>query len=82
MLTSEDMKALQSMMETVIDEKLKPIRQDISNMKKDITGMKQDISDIREDLAEVREHAEITRGATNYLVEWVEGLEKKVDRAM
>lgn len=68
MLTQEDMKALQTMMETVIDKKLEPINARLDR--------------IEEDLAEVRENAEITRGATNYLVEWVEGLEKKVDRAM
>lgn len=58
MLTKEDLQALQVMMETVIDKKLEPI--------------KQDLSEVKGSLAEVRE-------ATNYIAEWVETVENKVD---
>ena len=42
----------------LMDAKLEPIKENIAEMK--------------EDIAEIKEHAEITRSATNSLVEWAE----------
>lgn len=78
MLTQEDLQIL----ETLFDKKLEPINARLDRMDDRFDRMDARLDRIEEDLAEVRENAEITRGATNYLVEWVEGLEKKVDRAM
>lgn len=62
MLTQEDLRALQTMMETTIDKKLEPIKQDIAGMKTDISGLKNDMAEVKESLAEVRE-------GVNYLTE-------------
>lgn len=65
---------------------LEQMQSDISGMKGDIFGMKADISGMKgdiaslkqgqiamqEDIAEIKEHAEVTRSATNSLVEWAD----------
>lgn len=55
-------------LEALFDKKLAPIKQDIAGMK--------------EDLAEIKENAEITREATNYLLDLVEGKEKAIRKLM
>ena len=61
----------------MLDEKDLQAIQKLIEASEQRTGARLD--KIEEALAEVREHAEVTRGATNYLVEWVERIEKKVD---
>ena len=92
MLTREDLQVLQTMMETTFDRKLEPVKQDISEMKGDIAGLKtrmdrmetrMDSMEARmdrmeADIADIKENGEITREATNTLVEWVDNLERKV----
>lgn len=56
-----DQELLQAMSQ-MMDQKLEPI-------KAEITEMKEDIAEMKEDLEEVRE-------ATNYTAEWIEKLEK------
>ena len=68
MLDEKDLQAISKLM----DMKLQPVNNRLDRMDARLNK-------IEEDLAEVREHAEVTRGATNYLVEWVERIEKKVD---
>lgn len=54
MLTKEDLQLLSDMLDNKLDEKLKPIQQDISQMKDDIAQMKEDIDILKEDTTEVR----------------------------
>lgn len=70
--------------EEIINE-VEPITKDVTGMKeavnevapitKDIAGMKRDIAEIKEGLTEVRE-------ATNYIADWVDRVEKKVNQAI
>ena len=72
MLDEKDLQAIQKLIEA--SEQRTGAKIEASEQR---TGARLD--KIEEALAEVREHAEVTRGATNYLVEWVERIEKKVD---
>lgn len=65
MLTQEDLQALQSMIENIVDKKLD-----------------EKLEPIKQDLEEIKENAEITRNATNYLLDLVEGKEKAILKLM
>mgnify|MGYP000862699781 CR=1 FL=1 len=53
----------------IMDEKLQPIKDDIEAIKADQTAMRQDIESIKEDV-------QITRAATDRLIDWAERSEK------
>ena len=72
MLDEKDLQAIKALFNEEMDKKLQPVNSRLDRMDARLDK-------IEEALAEVREHAEVTRGATNYLVEWVERIEKKVD---
>lgn len=65
MLDEKDLQAIKALFSKEMDRKLQPIQQDIQEMKSDIHGLKESVEEIR--------------GATNYMVEWIEKVEKKVD---
>lgn len=65
MLDEKDLQAIKALFSKEMDRKLQPIQQDIQEMKSDIQGLKESVEEIR--------------GATNYMVEWIEKVEKKVD---
>ena len=72
MLDEKDLQAIKALFNEEMDKKLQPVNSRLDRMDARLDK-------IEEALAEVREHAEVTRRATNYLVEWVERIEKKVD---
>ena len=59
-----DKEMLQAMAD-LMDLKLKPIKEDISQLK-------EDVSQLKEDLAQVKEDTAITRGAVNTILEWAD----------
>lgn len=61
MLTEDDVKLLSSL----IDEKLKPIKDDIKLMKSDINVMKEDIGTIKDDMSDAVDKI-------NMISEWCE----------
>ncbi len=63
MVDKELLEAIGQMM----DEKLKPIREDIS-------AMQEDIATIKDDLAELKEAHEITRDGVNTLLDWADNV--------
>lgn len=65
MLDEKDLQAIKALFNEEMDKKLNPIHQDIKEMKTDIQGLKESVEEIR--------------GATNYMVKWIEKVEKKVD---
>lgn len=81
----ELLNAIRQIVREEIISEVEPITKDITEMKavvngvepitKDIAEMKQDISEIKEELTEVRE-------ATNYIADWVDRVEKKVNQAI
>ena len=66
MLTKEDLQAIADLMDVKIGVMMETI------IDKKLEPIKQDLSEVKESLAEVRE-------ATNYIAEWVETVENKVD---
>lgn len=56
----------------MMDEKLEPIKKDISELKDDVSALKQDISILKEDVADLKETSEITRAGVNSLLDWAE----------
>ncbi|MCL1994934.1 MAG: hypothetical protein FWG63_01860 [Defluviitaleaceae bacterium] len=52
--------------------KLDKMENDMTEIKTDILYIKEDIADIKGDIIEMKEHAEITRNATNQLIEWAD----------
>lgn len=77
-MTKEEMQELRSLMGEVIDEKLKPIREDISGLKQEVAGLKKDVAAVKEDTGIIKEEAQITRHSTNLLLTWAE----KADRSL
>ncbi len=57
-----------------MDEKefQKVLLEQLKDMRSDINEMRSDINEIKERLEAVEENTEITRSATNSLVEWAE----------
>ncbi|QGU95848.1 hypothetical protein GOM49_12740 [Clostridium bovifaecis] len=45
----------------LLDDKLDPIRKDISNMKEDISNMKEDISNMKEDISNMKEDIKLIK---------------------
>ncbi|MDP4095839.1 hypothetical protein OIN60_03415 [Paenibacillus sp. P96] len=43
------------MLETVLDDKLKPLKQEMTDMKQDITDMKLEITSIRQDMTDMKQ---------------------------
>lgn len=68
MLTTEDINVLSQLM----DEKLKPINEQFTDIRKQIKDINEQISGINEQIADIKEDTEITRIATNTVVEWVD----------
>lgn len=66
MLDERDLQAISELM----DRKLQPI-----NARLELEKVETSINEIRDSLEEVRD-------ATNYMVEWIERVEKKVDTAV
>lgn len=64
-MTTEEMQELRAMMGEVINEKLEPV-------KKDITAIKEDIGIIKED-------EQITRHSSNLLLKWAEKAERSLN---
>ena len=63
----------------MMDEKLEPIKKDISGLKEDVAALKQDVADLKqdvttlkEDVADLKETSEITRAGVNSLLDWAE----------
>ena len=79
MLDEKDLQAIKALFNEEMDKKLQPVNNRLDRMESRLDSVDARLNKIEEDLAEVREHAEVTRDATNYLVEWVERIEKKVD---
>lgn len=74
-MTKEDLEQIRA----IINEEVKPLKDDIIEMKKDIGNMKKDISNIKEDIEvmkndieEIKIEAKITREVTNEIGKWVE----------
>lgn len=59
-MTKEEMKVLLDMFDEKLDEKLKPIKEDIAQMKENIEIIKEDLQEVR--------------GTTNLLSEWAEAV--------
>ena len=72
MLDERDLQAIRTLFNEEIDRKL---REQLQPIHQDLKEMKTDIQDLKENLGEVRD-------ATNYMVEWIERVEKKVDAAV
>ncbi len=79
-LTKEDLQAIGELMDQKLDQKLAPIQADIAGMKTEMAEMKTDIAGMKDDIEELKESMEEVRGSTNYLAEWVEGLETAFKR--
>ncbi|MFB5676336.1 hypothetical protein ACE3NQ_08040 [Paenibacillus terreus] len=43
------------MLETVLDAKLKPLQQEMTDMKQDITGIKQELTDMKQDITGIKQ---------------------------
>ena len=72
-------KALLEAISRMMDEKLEPIKKDISGLKEDVAALKQDVADLKqdvttlkEDVADLKETSEITRAGVNSLLDWAE----------
>lgn len=78
-MTKEEMQELRAMMGEVVDEKLQPIREDISGLKQDIGTLKQDVATMKEDVAIIKEEAQITRHSTNLLLNWAEKADRSIN---
>lgn len=72
MLDERDLQAIRALFNEEMDRKL---REQLQPINKDLKEMKTDIQELKENLGEVRD-------ATNYMVEWIERVEKKVDAAV
>lgn len=72
MLDERDLQAIKALFNEEMDKKL---REQLQPIHQDLKEMKTDIQDLKENLGEVRD-------ATNYMVEWIERVEKKVDAAV
>ena len=68
MLDERDLQAIRTLFNEEMDKKLQPINARLERVETSI-------SEIQESLGEVRD-------ATNYMVEWIERVEKKVDAAV
>ena len=66
-----DEKQLLDAIGKMMDEKLEPIRADISSLKTDVATLKDDVSEIKED-------SKITRNAVNNLLDWAEEAQVQV----
>lgn len=71
-MTKDELAELRAMMGEVIDEKLQPIREDI-------TGLKKNMATIKEDIAVIKEEAQITRHSTNLLLHWAERADRSLN---
>ena len=65
MLDEKELQAIKALFSEEMDKKLQPVNNRLDR----IEGR----------LDELKEYAEETRGAVNYMVEWIEKVEKKVD---
>jgi predicted nucleic acid-binding Zn-ribbon protein len=54
-LDRELLTAIAEMLDKKLDEKLEPIKQDVSGLKQDMTGVKQDVSGLKQDMTGVKQ---------------------------
>ena len=73
-----DDKELLEALGRMMDEKLQPIKEDITVLKNDINVLKQNIDSIKEDINIIKEDSSITRSATNDLLDWAEKAQVQV----
>jgi len=69
----------------LMDEKLEPIKADISEMKEDIltlksdmSALKNDVSTLKSDVEILKENTEISREGINTLLEWADKAQTQV----
>ncbi len=82
MLTKEDILAIAGLM----DEKLKPINEDLAGVKEDLSGVKQDLAGVKQDLARMDHRLAEVETRLDKVGEVASGakilLENEVDRAI
>jgi len=62
----------------MMDEKLEPIKQDISSMKEDISGLKQDVSGLKQDVSGLKQDVSGLKQDVSGLKQDVSGLKQDV----
>ncbi|MFB5760817.1 hypothetical protein [Paenibacillus medicaginis] len=74
------------MLEGVLDAKLKPLQQEITDMKQDLTdlkqdmvGVKQELSDLKQDMVSVKQELTDLKQDTTEMKQEISGLHNKLD---
>ncbi len=86
MLDERDLQAIAKLIDTSLDMKLAPIKEDLEQVKADLDQvkedskqMKADLDQVKVDLEQLKEDHEVTRGALNRLLEWSDKVSDAVD---
>jgi len=61
---------------TNMDSKVDKLSADVAVLKTDVAALKTDMDYVKSDIEELKEGSEITRAATNKLLDWAERMEK------
>ena len=68
----KDMKQLVSLMSDMMDEKLTPINSRLDSIEKRLCTVEERLDSVEESLDTIEENTEITRTATNEIIEWID----------
>ncbi len=60
----------------IMDEKLQPINQRLDGVDQRLDGVDQRLNKIEQDIESIKEDVQITRAATDRLIDWAERSEK------
>lgn len=74
MLTKQDLNAIGNLMEN----KLKPIRKDISGLKQDVSGLKQDVSGLKKDVSGLKKDVKKLRSDLNTTINFFDKTDQDI----
>lgn len=77
-MTTEELQAIQTMMEQVMDSRLRPISNRLDTLQMDVIEIKKDITGMKADISILKEEAAITRHTGNLLLKWAERADRTV----
>ncbi len=73
-LTNEDLQAIAQL----LDDRIGPVKEDVSVLKEDVAGLKEDVSVLKEDVAGLKEDVSVLKEDVSVLKEDVAGLKEDV----
>lgn len=77
-MTQDELQAIQTMMEQVMDSKLQPVHEQLQSLDSRVSTLQADMTILKTDVAIIKEEAAITRHTGNLLLKWAERADRTV----